>query len=254
MRTRRARQLTENHTSPSPTATPRGRPPTWMRSTTRFVVGSTRTIDRVRGSATQTEPSPTATPDGSPPIGIVTSAVLVLGSIRLRVPVPTVFGGQQWNPGRATTQTAPASAARALGITRSGIVADTAPRDVGLSRTTPPSVPTHSAPWPAAIPDAPATPPAVPVLNEKAGSPTPNVSALFVVGSILATDSRCPGLTLQIAPAVAARLPPSPYDPNPSDPAPSGIDATTSLALGSIRASCAAPPPPGSLDETRSQT
>src|SRR6266516_7070854 len=161
---RRMPQPTETQTNPSPTAIPRGRAPTLIR-TTPFFFGSTRTTERVLGSAIQTEPSPTAMADGYPPIGRVSLTEFVVGSMRVSVPVPTVSAGQQRKPGRATTQTASSPTASAVGTTTpSPIVFETA-LDSVLIRITPASVPTQRAPAPNAIPDEPGTPPTVPLLN-----------------------------------------------------------------------------------------
>src|SRR5438876_6938201 len=159
-----------------------------MRVTTRFFFGSTRTTDRVPGSAIQIAPSPTAIPAGCPPIGIVASTESVAGSMRVSVPVPTGSGGQQRKAGRAATQIAPSPNASAVGMATPSRIADVAAFDLALIGVTPTSLPTQTDPSPIAIPDAPGAPPMVPVLKPKLNPPTLNVAVtLFAAPSILET-------------------------------------------------------------------
>ena len=184
---------------------------------------------------------------------MIALTVFVAGSIRVSVPVPTVSAGQQRKPGRDATQIASFPTAIAVGTTTpSPIVLDTT-LDSALTRITPASLPTHTVPLSTAIPDAPETPPAVPLLNPKSGPPTPNVATRSVAASIREILSCWEGLSTQTAPSPTARLWAGP-EPKLIEPVPSGIGLTTAFNFGSIRATRAGPPPSAACDETSSQT
>src|ERR671936_2896048 len=207
---------------------------------------------RLPASATQTEPSPTATSTGSPPIGSFSLIEFVVGSIRVSVPVPTVFAGQQWKAGLATTQTAFSPTATPVGTeTSSWNDAETEP-EPALIRTTPRSVPAQMAPKPRASPDPPATPPAVPVLKLSVGMPAVNVFlTVFVAASTFAIVSRSSGFTTHTTPFSAATLL---VEENANEPVPIGIFRRTSFVVGSIRATCAGPFASAGSAETSVQT